>query len=112
MGNATNEFLAIDLGAESGRGVIGAFDGERVELREIGRFPTGPAAVSYPDGTVRWDIHGIFREVKTLVNKTESAISGVGVDSWGVDFGLVDKTNTQNTPPNNKQNQTHSEAQK
>src|SRR3569833_1126308 len=112
MGNATNEFLAIDLGAESGRGVIGAFDGERVELREIGRFPTGPAAVSYPDGTVRWDIHGIFREVKALVDKAGSAISGVGVDSWGVDFGLVDKAGTLIAPPVCYRDRSHSEAQK
>src|SRR5580704_18966615 len=90
---STQVFLAFDLGAESGRGVLGSFDGSRVRLDEIGRFATGSAAITHDDGTVRWDIDGIIREVTGLVDKARAqagaSLAGVGVDSWGVDFGLL-----------------------
>ena len=119
---SSQNFLAIDLGAESGRGVVGAFDGERVTLTEIGRFATGAAAITHPDGTVRWDIDGIFSEVAGLVDKARAgsdspiiggrgaSLAGVGVDSWGVDFGLIDKDNNLIAPPVCYRDRSHSEA--
>jgi rhamnulokinase len=83
-------YLAVDLGAESGRVVLGRFDGRRVSLEEVHRFPNAP--VRLPDG-LHWDVLRIFGEVKDGVAKAMRGqeIEGVGVDSWGVDFGLLDR---------------------
>ena len=83
-------FLAMDLGAESGRAVAGKFDGERVKLEEIHRFPNVP--VRLPDG-LHWDALRIVREVKEGLAKAARTerMDSVGIDSWGVDFGLLDR---------------------
>ena len=83
-------YLAVDLGAESGRVVLGRFDGERVSLEEVRRFPNTP--VGLPDG-LHWDVLRIFGEVKEGLAEAvgREEIEGVGVDSWGVDFGLLDR---------------------
>lgn len=83
-------YLAVDLGAESGRAVLGRFDGERVALEEVHRFPNVP--VWLPDG-LHWNVLRILAEVKEGMAKAarEGGIEGVGVDSWGVDFGLLDR---------------------
>ena len=83
-------YIAVDLGAESGRVVLGRFDGRRVSLEEIHRFPNVP--VRLPDG-LHWDVLRIFCEIKDGLAKAgrELQIEGVGVDSWGVDFGLLDR---------------------
>ena len=83
-------YLAVDLGAESGRVVLGRFDGRRVSLEEIHRFPNLP--VRLPDG-LHWDVLRILHEIKEGLAKAVlgEEIEGVGVDSWGVDFGLLDR---------------------
>lgn len=85
-------FLAIDLGAESGRATLGRFDGERVALGEIHRFPNGPVRVV---GGLHWDILRLFGEIKAGLTKaaheTGGRLAGVGVDAWGVDFALLDR---------------------
>src|ERR671921_272619 len=83
-------YLAVDLGAESGRVVLGRFDGAHVSLEEVHRFSNTP--VKLPDG-LHWDVMRIFGEVKDGVAKAvrEEHVEGVGVDSWGVDFGLLDR---------------------
>jgi rhamnulokinase len=83
-------YLAVDLGAESGRVVLGRFDGGRVSLDEVHRFPNVP--VRLPDG-LHWDVLRILCEIKDGLAKAarETRIEGVGVDSWGVDFGLLDR---------------------
>ena len=83
-------YLAVDLGAESGRVVLGRFDGGRVSLEEVHRFPNVP--IRLPDG-LHWDVLRIFCEIKDGLAKAgrELQIEGVGVDSWGVDFGLLDR---------------------
>jgi rhamnulokinase len=82
-------YLAVDLGAESGRVVLGRFDGGRVSLEEIHRFPNTP--VRLPDG-LHWDVLRILSEIKNGLAKAarEEHVEGVGIDSWGVDFGLLD----------------------
>lgn len=90
----TNDYLAIDLGAESGRGVLGRFDGERLEIEEIHRFPNGPVRML---DTLHWDLPRLFDEAKNALRKAgqlSKALKGVGVDTWGVDFGLVGRENT------------------
>lgn len=86
------KMLAIDLGASSGRGIIGRFDGERLTLEENHRFPSDPVTVA---GTFSWDILRIFFEIKQAINKcalsADKDISTIGIDTWGVDYGLLDK---------------------
>jgi rhamnulokinase len=84
-------FLAVDLGAESGRAVLGRFDGERIVLEEVHRFPNTP--VRLPDG-LHWDVLGIFGEIKNGLAKAvkdAGRIESMGVDAWGVDFALLDQ---------------------
>lgn len=86
---ATCNLLAIDLGASSGRGILGSFDGEVLTLRETHRFLNEPV---YVNGRLYWDILRIFHEVKQAIAKTsrEEAISSIGIDTWGVDYALLD----------------------
>ena len=85
-------YLAIDLGAESGRAVLARFDGERVAIEEAHRFPNRP--VRLPDG-LHWDALRLFAEVTTGLATAARVAGGslrsVGVDAWGVDFGLLDR---------------------
>lgn len=83
-------FLAVDLGAESGRVLLGDFDGERMEISEAHRFSNEP--VLLPDG-LHWNVLGIFNEIKRGITRAVSEggeIESLGVDAWGVDFGLLD----------------------
>lgn len=85
------KMLAIDLGASSGRGIVGSFDGEKLTLRENHRFSNDPVFVN---GRFTWDILRIFFEIKNSITKTViegDDVSTVGIDTWGVDYGLIDK---------------------
>jgi rhamnulokinase len=86
----TASMLAVDLGAESGRTMLGRFDGARVELHELHRFPT--SSVRLPDG-LYWDALGLFAELEHGLREAvrrAGELRSVGIDSWGVDFGLLD----------------------
>ncbi len=89
---ATENYLALDLGAESGRGVLGAFDGETVALSEVHRFPNGPVRLG---DTLHWNLPSLMQEIRTSIDKTLAETNGnvasLGVDTWGVDFGLIGK---------------------
>jgi rhamnulokinase len=87
-GMAAKNYLALDLGAESGRGVVGAFDGERLTMEEVHRFPNVPVRVG---DTTYWEILRLFAECKTALGKAGQGreLSGIGIDTWGVDFGLL-----------------------
>ncbi|QEG22880.1 rhamnulokinase [Mariniblastus fucicola] len=88
--NSSLKYLAVDLGGESGRVVSGAFDGKTVEVEELHRFATGGIEV---DSTLRWDIHRIWQGIQAglqTANKKYDKIESVGVDSWGVDYVLLD----------------------
>jgi rhamnulokinase len=79
-------YLAFDLGASSGRAILGRFDGKTIALEELHRFANGPHEI---DGHIYWDIHTLFAEIKEGLRKalaTESAIDGIGIDTWGVDL--------------------------
>ena len=89
--NERANFLAVDLGAESGRLFLGSLGGGRVDLREVHRFPNVPVRVA--DG-LHWDVLRIVHEVKEGLAKTareSEDLASVGVDSWGVDFALLDR---------------------
>ncbi|MFQ6057536.1 MAG: rhamnulokinase family protein [Anaerolineae bacterium] len=87
----TTNFLAFDLGASSGRAVVGLFDGERLRLEEVHRFPNGPVRVL---DSLHWDVLRLFEEVKGSLAKCVKTygtdIASLGLDTWGVDFGLLD----------------------
>ncbi len=82
--------LAIDFGASSGRAIIGSFDGKKITLEEIHRFSNDPVSVN---GTTYWDVLRLFHEIKQGLIKAKGygEISSIGIDTWGVDFGLIDK---------------------
>lgn len=95
MKNATQtpaNLLAFDLGAESGRAMLGQFDGTRLRLEEIYRFANGPVRVAdslYTDALYLWT------QIQTGLQKAAAQygqqIASVGVDSWGVDYALLDE---------------------
>ncbi len=87
-----NHLLAIDLGAESGRAILGTLDAERLALAEIHRFPNVP--VRLPDG-LHWDILRLWSEIKHAIGlalrQSGTGSLGLGIDTWGVDFALLDR---------------------
>lgn len=88
---ASADYLAVDLGAESGRMLRGRFDGERVSLDEIHRFTNEPVQIT---SGLHWDVLRIIGEVKAGLRKVAREAKGlesVGVDSWAVDFALLDR---------------------
>jgi rhamnulokinase len=91
----TLNFCALDLGAESGRVMLGKFDGKQLRLSEAHRFASTP--VRLPDG-LHTDVLHIWSELKAgmtmAVRDANGTIAGVGADSWGVDFALLDKQGT------------------
>ena len=97
---ATKKMLAVDLGASSGRGIIGGFDGEKFTLEEIHRFSNDP--VMMPGGFF-WDTLRLLFEIKTAILKSSHAggIDSVGIDTWGVDYGYLDKTGALLSNPYN-----------
>jgi rhamnulokinase len=84
---ADRRLLAVDLGAESGRAVVGRFDGTRLTLKEVHRFPNVPVTAA---GTLYWDVLRLFSDLVDGV-RAAGAVDSVGVDTWGVDFGLLDR---------------------
>jgi len=88
--SARRTYVAVDLGAESGRVVAGQFDGERIALAECHRFANGPVRLM---DSLHWDAPGLFREITAglglCVKQRGPDLAAIGVDSWGVDFGLL-----------------------
>ena len=84
------KMLAIDLGASNGRGIIGSFDGKSISLEDIHRFENGAITVN---GSMHWNILGLYQNILTALQNAKSAghISSMGIDTWGVDYGLLDK---------------------
>ncbi|MCK4262169.1 rhamnulokinase, partial [bacterium] len=86
------QYIAVDLGAESGRVMLGTVSADKLSLREVHRFLNGPIE---EDGSLRWDFNRLFSEVKTglakAISKSNGEVAGIAVDSWGVDFGLLDE---------------------
>ena len=82
--------LAFDFGASSGRAILGVFDGEKITLSEVHRFSNDPVDLH---GTTYWDTLRLFYEIKQGILKAKLAggFDCIGIDTWGVDFGLVDE---------------------
>ncbi len=81
-------YVACDLGAESGRVILGTLAEGRVVLEEVHRFPTGGSRIQ---NSLRWNVLGIFEELKAGLRKVAArgvSVSSLSVDSWGVDYVL------------------------
>ncbi len=88
----TSKVLAFDFGASSGRAMLFTFDGKTLSIEEMHRFSNDPVTVG---GSFHWDVLRLFHEIKAGILKTMHAghtdILSIGIDTWGVDFGLFDK---------------------
>ncbi|HEX4092963.1 MAG TPA: FGGY family carbohydrate kinase, partial [Trebonia sp.] len=80
---------AVDLGASGGRVIAGRVSASGVELREVSRFPNEPVLAG---GTLHWDILGLYRSVCAGLSAAAATfpLAGAGIDTWGVDYGLLD----------------------
>ena len=90
--NKIYKFLAFDFGASSGRAMLAKFDGEKITLEEKHRFSNDPVTVN---GGMYWDVLRLFHEIKQGIlkcaNSGDRDIDCIGIDTWGVDYGLLDK---------------------
>lgn len=86
-----SSFLAFDLGAESGRAVIGTLDDQLIKTEEVHRFPNTPTRVA---NSIYWDVPRLWNEMKHAIPlaqaKSGEPLSAMGVDTWGVDFAFID----------------------
>lgn len=80
--------LAFDFGASGGRAMLGSFDGERISLEEVHRFSNDPVMVGK---TFYWDVLRLFFEIKNgiIKAKLKGGFDSIGINTWGVDFGLL-----------------------
>src|SRR5215813_11483645 len=88
------KLLAFDLGAESGRGVLGHFDGQRLRLEVVHRFANTPVRVL---DALHWDVLHLFHEMLQTLRRCAAEHGGLdalGVDTWGVDFALLGRGGT------------------
>jgi len=85
-----NNFLAFDLGASSGRAILGILDNGKLELKEVHRFKNEMTCIH---GSYYWNIFSLFNELKEGLRKCISDYnvqpSSIGVDTWGVDYSLL-----------------------
>jgi rhamnulokinase len=91
---ATKNLLAYDLGAESGRAILGQFDGSRLRLEVVHRFPNGPVRTL---DALHWDVLRLWGEMLVGLRKAvaeRGGIDALGVDTWGVDFALLGRGGT------------------
>lgn len=83
-------YLAVDIGASSGRHMIGSLEDEKIQLEEIYRFPNGMKRV---DGSLCWDVEALFYEIKEGLKRCREIgkiPAFMGIDTWGVDYVLLD----------------------
>ncbi len=90
--NKPVKMLAFDFGASSGRAMLGIYDGQKLNIEEIHRFSNDPVEVN---GNLYWDVLRLFFEIKQGIQKCalqgHKDISSIAIDTWGVDFGILDE---------------------
>ncbi|MCB0064056.1 MAG: rhamnulokinase [Caldilineaceae bacterium] len=88
----TKNYLGFDFGAESGRAMVGAFNGEQLSLAEVHRFPNTP--VRLPNA-LHWNTLQLWQEIQSGIERATRTLDGapdsIGIDTWGVDFALLDQ---------------------
>lgn len=89
-GMSRNSYLAFDLGAESGRTILGSLEGGRLVLDEVSRFPNGMIPLR---GHLHWNVLSLFEEmkkgIKVCIQERDGNPQSLGIDTWGVDFSLL-----------------------
>ena len=96
-----NKYLAFDLGASSGRAIIGKIDSGKLSLSEVHRFQNGPVE---KNGSLYWDYAALCSELVTGLAKAleiEGDLDGIAIDTWGVDYVLFDREKNVVRPPYN-----------
>ncbi len=85
-----HQFLALDLGAESGRAILGSLDGKHLQLREINRFPNGTVEIA---GHLHWDLLSLYEKIlkslRICADEITASPASIAFDTWGVDFTLI-----------------------
>lgn len=87
----TTYYLAVDIGASSGRHILGSLENGKIQLEEIYRFPNG---MNRKDGSLCWDVEALFREIKEGLKRCKEIgkiPSFMGIDTWAVDYVLLDE---------------------
>lgn len=79
--------LAIDMGATSIRGIVGYIEGKSLKMEEVMRFSH---EIQSGSDRLRWDFDGLLNQIVRTIKENSKDIASVGIDTWGVDFGLVD----------------------
>lgn len=91
---APGAYAAVDLGASSGRVIVGRLDGDRLVTDEVARFPNGSVPVRAGERTtLHWDVLRLYDGIRAGLRRAareHGALAAVGIDSWAVDFGLLD----------------------
>ena len=111
---AEKTYLAVDLGAESGRVMAGRFDGKKISLEQFNRFPNGPVNIG---GTLRWNLTSLWTQIQNGLREAASKLNGtavsVGVDTLGVDFVLLNRNDEMlGLPCNHRDSRTDNMMQK
>lgn len=90
MTSTPKRVLAFDFGASSGRAILGIYENGKLRMEEVHRFTNDPVMVN---GTLYWDVLRLFHEIQQGLLKAKEAggFDSIGIDTWGVDFGLLDK---------------------
>lgn len=90
MSGRERVYLAVDLGASSGRVVAGSFNGENLVLHEVHRFDNGPVTAV---GRMHWDLLALWNQIQiglaAAASRFGAGVASIGVDTWGVDFALL-----------------------
>ena len=86
----SHSYLAVDLGAESGRALLGRVDSGLLTVKEVHRFPNQPVREG---SSLRWNVRGLWKEIQHSISRVSGTrLDGIGVDAWGVDYALLDAT--------------------
>src|SRR3990172_2766050 len=96
---SVQHYIACDLGAESGRVILGSLGDGKLAIEEVHRFENGPIRIS---GSLRWDVSRLFNELKTglrAIARRGISTASVSCDSWGVDYVLIRGDTSKLTPP-------------
>lgn len=88
--NKDKKVLAFDVGASSGRAMLGIYDGNTIKIEEIHRFSNDPVIIN---GTMYWDLLRLLYDIKQglIKAKNHGGFASIGIDTWGVDFGIIDE---------------------
>lgn len=84
-----SKHLAIDLGAESGRAVVGTLSGGQLRMTEVHRFPNKMLPVR---GHFHWNVYDLYANILESLAKAPEEVESIGIDTWGVDFGILDES--------------------